>query len=72
LDSSEYFDGQQWQSTFSFMRADLAFPNHNTHATWSYQLPPGERNRRLVVTARAYQTDGRFDTTVAVTRLEWQ
>ncbi len=72
LDSGEYFDGQRWRSGFGFLPAELTFPNNSHYANWSYQLPPGDRNRRLVVTARAYQTDSRFDATVAVTRLEWQ
>lgn len=72
LDSGEYFDGQQWRSGFGFLPAELTFPNDSNYANWSYQLPPGDRNRRLVVSARASQTDGRFDATVAVTRLEWQ
>lgn len=72
LDSNEYFDGQEWRTAFGFLPAELTFPNDTNYANWSYQLPPGDRNRRLVVTARAYQTDGRFDATVAVTRLEWQ
>lgn len=72
LDSGEHFNGQTWQPGFGFVQAELTFPNNNNYANWSYRLPTSERNRRLVVTARAYQADGRFDSTVAVTRLDWQ
>jgi hypothetical protein len=70
LDSGQYFDGQTWQFGFRFIPAAVTSPADPTYATWSYTMPSPGQFRRIVVTARGYQTNGVFDTTVATARVD--
>lgn len=71
IDSGQYFDGEQWQTGYRFIRPTTVAPTDPTYATWNYTLQPMGRIRRVVVTARGYQTDGVFDSTVATARIDF-
>jgi arylsulfatase A-like enzyme len=70
IDSGQYFDGRTWQMGYQFIQTDVTFPGDPTYATWSYTLPPDGRIRRIIATARGYQTNGVYDSTVATARID--
>jgi arylsulfatase A-like enzyme len=70
IDSGQYFDGQTWQTGYRFFRPTLILSDDSTYGTWNYIMGPAGRIRRIVVTARGYQSDGIFDGTVATARID--
>lgn len=69
IDSGLYYDGQAWQSGYRFIPANLTAGTDPTYATWVYTLPSSGL-RRIIVTARGYQSNGVYDPTVATTRVD--
>lgn len=70
IDSGHYFDGAGWQMGYRYVQPTTVSPSDPTYATWAYTLPPDGRIRRIIVSARGYQTNGVFDLTVVSARVD--
>lgn len=68
--SDLYFDGNHWRSGFRFVYAALNFPVDPSYALWTYELPADEQSRNLTISARSFHTNGQFDQTVPVVRID--
>lgn len=68
--TNRYFDGVAWRNSYQYVQAEVQTPNgDDTYRLWSLELPADQLVDRMYINARAYQQNGKFDTTVPWTIL---
>ncbi len=63
MDTAEYWNGQDWQTDWTQVQANLVSPG-STKSDWYYWFAPGQRDGFYWVSARAYNVQGRSGKTV--------